>query len=157
MRSSLRRLYPSTLKEIIIMANEEKGEKKLIIDEDWKKQARKEKEVLAAKEKQEHEEAAEQEGEGRGPLPEGDLAALISMLTTQALFSLGLLQVKGQDRREPDLELARYNIDMLQTLEAKTKGNLTEDEETVLQNTLSELRMGYVHVTNAIESGRQES
>ena len=32
-----------------------------------------------------------------GPLPEGDLAALISMLTTQALFSLGLLQVKGQE------------------------------------------------------------
>ncbi len=139
------------------MADEEKAEKKLIIDEDWKQQAQKEKEVLAAKEKQEQAQTAEGEAEGRGPLPEGDLAALISMLTTQALFSLGLLQVKGQEKREPDLELARYNIDMLQTLEAKTKGNLTEDEETVLENTLSELRMGYVHVANALQSGQKES
>lgn len=140
------------------MANEEKTEKKLIIDEDWKHQAQKEKEVLAAKEKQEQEEAAEDEMHGRGePLPEGDLAALISMLTTQALFSMGLLQVKGQERREPDLELARYNIDMLETLEAKTKGNLTADEQTVLTNTLSELRMGYVHVANQLQSPQSES
>jgi hypothetical protein len=139
------------------MANEEQGEKKLIIDEDWKHQAQKEKETLAAKEKQEQEEVAEHEGEDRGPLPEGDLAALISMLTTQALFSMGLLQVKGQERREPDLELARYNIDMLETLEAKTKGNLTEDEQAVLTNTLSELRMGYVHVANQLQSGQKES
>jgi hypothetical protein len=46
---------------------------------------------------------------------------------------------------------------MLETLEAKTKGNLTEDEETVLQNTLSELRMGYVHVANQLQSGQKES
>jgi hypothetical protein len=131
------------------MADEEKTEKKLIIDEDWKKEAQKEKEVLAAQEKQEKAKAAEEESQGRsGPLPEGNLAALISMLTTQALFSLGLLQVKGEEHREPDLELARYNIDMLETLEAKTKGNLTEDEEAVLKNTLGELRMGYVHVAN---------
>jgi hypothetical protein len=143
------------LKEIVIMAEEEKAEKKLIIDEDWKKEAQKEKEVLVAQEKQEKEQAAEEATHGRSePLPQGDLAALISMLTTQALFALGLLQVKGQDRREPDLELARYNIDMLETLEAKTKGNLTEDEATVLQNTLGELRMGYVHVAKQLESER---
>ena len=132
--------------------------KKLIIDEDWKQQARKEKEVLAAKEKEAEIEAEEEETAGReGPLPSGDLAALISMLTTQALFSMGLLQVKGQDPREPDLELARYNIDMLDTLEAKTKGNLTEEEAAVLKNTLSELRMGYVHVANQIQSGQDAS
>lgn len=138
------------------MADEEKAEKKLIVDEDWKQQAQKEKEVLAAKEKEEEQVAEETEGR-EGPLPAGDLAALISMLTTQALFSMGLLQVKGQDPREPDLELARYNIDMLDTLQAKTKGNLSEDEEAVLKNTLSELRMGYVHVANQIQSGQSES
>ena len=137
------------------MADEEKADKKLIIDEDWKQQAQKEKEVLAAKEK--GEQAAEGTEGREGPLPAGDLAALISMLTTQALFSMGLLQVKGQDPREPDLELARYNIDMLETLQTKTKGNLSEDEEAVLKNTLSELRMGYVHVANQIQSGQSES
>ena len=68
------------------------------------------------------------------------------MLTTQALFALGLLQIKDQEKKEPDLALAKYNIDMLETLEEKTKGNLTMEEETVLGNTLNELRMGYVKI-----------
>ena len=128
------------------MAEEEKKEeKKIIVDEDWKQEAQREKEILAAKEDAEKKEEKE-ETKARGPLPEGNLAALISMLATQALFALGLLQVKGQEKNEPDLELAKYNIDMLDTLEKKTKGNLTEDEEAVLANTLSELRMGYVRV-----------
>jgi hypothetical protein len=129
------------------MAEEEKQEKKIIIDEDWKKEAKREKEILAAKEEAEKEKAKEEQ-RPPGPLPEGNFAALVSMLTTQALFALGLLQVKGQDKREPDLELAKYNIDMLETLEAKTKGNLTAPEEKVLNNTLSELRMGYVQIAD---------
>lgn len=127
------------------MAEEKEQEKKIIIDEDWKQEAQKEKEILAAQEEAEKEEK-QQEQQARGPLPEGNLAALISMLATQALFSLGLLQIKGQEERKPDLELAKYNIDMLQVLEEKTKGNLTKQEETVLSNTLNELRMGYVKV-----------
>jgi hypothetical protein len=125
-------------------------EKKIIADEDWKQEAQREKEVLAAQEKVEKEEKEaeqqEEEPKARGPLPEGNFAALISMLATQTLFALGLLNIKGQEGREPDLELAKYNIDMLETLEEKTKGNLTEEEQTVLSTTLSELRMGYVKV-----------
>ena len=128
------------------MAEEEKKkEKKIIVDEDWKAEAQKEKEILAAQEEAEKKKTQE-EKQARGPLPQGNFAALISMLTTQALFALGLLQVKGQEKREPDLELAKYNIDMLETLQEKTKGNLTKEEETVLANTLNELRMGYVKV-----------
>ncbi len=128
------------------MAEEEKEkEKKIIVDEDWKAEAQREKEILAAQEEAEKEKTQE-EKQARGPLPQGNFAALISMLTTQALFALGLLQVKGQEKREPDLELAKYNIDMLETLGEKTKGNLTKEEETVLANTLNELRMGYVKV-----------
>jgi hypothetical protein len=129
------------------MAEEEKKEeKKIIVDEDWKQQAQKEKEILAAQEEAEKKDK-QQEDKPRGPLPEGNFAALISMLTTQTLFALGLLQIKGQETREPDFELAKYNIDMLQTLEEKTKGNLSQEEETVLTNTLNELRMGYVKAT----------
>lgn len=131
------------------MAEEEKKqeEKKIIVDEDWKQQAQKEKEILAAQEKAEEKKSRE-ERKARGPIPRGNIAGLISMLTTQALFALGLLEVKGQEKREPDLELARYNIDMLETLQEKTKGNLTQDEEKVLENTLNELRMGYVAVAD---------
>ncbi|MHC4062056.1 MAG: DUF1844 domain-containing protein [Planctomycetota bacterium] len=35
---------------------------------------------------------------------------------------------------------------MLEALEEKTKGNLTEAEEAVLQNMLDQVRMGYVKV-----------
>jgi len=128
------------------MAKEEKKEeKKIIVDEDWKAEAQREKEILAAQEEAEKEKKQE-EKRARGPLPEGNFAALVSMLTTQALFALGLLQVKGQEKKEPDLEMAKYNIDILETIQEKTKGNLTKEEETVLANTLNELRMGYVRV-----------
>ncbi len=128
------------------MAEEKKeAKKKIIIDEDWKQEAQKEKEILAAQEKAEKEKP-QKKSKARGPWPKGDFAALISMLVTQALFALGLLEVEGQER-EPDLEMAKYNIDMLETLEEKTKGNLTKEEETVLTKTLNEVRMAYVKAT----------
>jgi len=127
------------------MAEEKKDEKKIIIDEDWKQQAQKEKEILSAKEKAEEKEE-QKDKSARGPLPPGNFAALVSMLTTQALFALGALKVEGQEEKEPDLEMAKYNIDMLGTLQEKTKGNLTEAEENVLENTLDQVRMAYVKV-----------
>jgi len=130
------------------MAEEEtKEEKKIFVDEDWKVEAQKEKEKLAAQEEAERKEAEVQERQ-RGPLPPGDFAALISMLTTQAFFALGLLEIQGQEgeEREPDLAMAKYNIDMLETLQEKTKGNLTPEEEKVLSNMINQLRMAYVKV-----------
>lgn len=127
------------------MAEEEKKqEKKIIVDEDWKQQAQKEKEILAAQEEAKKKETGEDKAE-QAPLPKGNFAALISMLTTQALFAMGVLKVEGREK-EPDLEMAKYNIDMLETLEEKTKGNLTEEEKKVLENTLSQVRMAYVKV-----------
>ncbi len=124
------------------MSKEEKEEKKIIIDEDWKQEARKEKETLAAQEKGE-EQKGEQEKERRGPLPRGNFAALVSMLVTQALFAMGMLKVEGHEK-EADLEMAKYTIDMLESLQEKTRGNLSKEEEKVLENTLSEVRMAYV-------------
>ena len=132
------------------MAEEKKNDKKIIIDEDWKQQAQREKEILAEQEKAEKEKAKKgkmpRDNSRRGPLPKGDFAAMISMLVTQALFALGLLQVEGQEEKEPDLELAKYSIDMLETIEKKTKGNLTEEEKKVLENTLGQVRIAYVKV-----------
>ena len=127
---------------VLKMAEEKKDEKKIIIDEDWKQQAQREKEILSAQEKAEKK--AGEDKSARGPLPPGNFAALVSMLTTQAFFALGVLKVEGQEEKEPDLEMAKYNIDMLETLQKKTKGNLTEAEEKVLENTLGQVRMAYV-------------
>jgi hypothetical protein len=125
------------------MAEEKKEEKKIIIDEDWKKNAQKEKDVLTAKEQAEREKAPKAEKGARPPLPKGDFAAIVSMLVTQTLFAMGVIQVEGQ-KKQPDLELARYHIDMLETIAEKTKGNLSADEKEVLENMLNELRMTYV-------------
>ena len=124
-------------------------EKKIIADEDWKEEAQHDKEKLAQQEAAEKKKEEEQEKEQKkesAKLPPGDFAALISMLTSQALFAMGLLEVEGP-KKEPDLEMARYNIDMLATLQEKTKGNLTEQEAAVLENTLSQVRMAFVKVT----------
>ena len=118
-------------------------EKKIIIDEDWKKEAQAEKEKLAAKEETEKDKQQQE----RGPLPKGDFAALISMLTTQAFYAMGELRMEGQEEREPDMELAKYNIDMLETLEEKTKGNLSDQEQKVLTETLNQLRMAFVKMS----------
>jgi hypothetical protein len=49
-----------------------------------------------------------------------------------------------------DIIGARQTIDTLSLLSEKTKGNLTAAEGNFLQNSLYELRMAYVEVTNAL-------
>lgn len=127
------------------MTEEKKEEKKIIIDEDWKSQAQKEKEVLKAQEKAEKE---DQESR-RSPLPPGDFSGLVSILASQAFFSLGIIRNKeDQDKQiEPDWQMARYNIDLLGMLEEKCKGNLTFEEERLLSSTLEQLRMTFVKLS----------
>jgi hypothetical protein len=128
------------------MSEEQKDEKKIIIDEDWKQQAKKDKETLAAKEEAEKKQA---EKTKHRELPTGDLSGLVSMLFTQTLYSLGFIGIKGQDKNEPDLALAKYNIEMLEMLEQKTKGNITDDEKQALTGALAELRMAFVKVAHS--------
>ena len=127
------------------MAEQEK-EKKIIIDEDWKSQAQKEKEILAAQEKAEKEEA-EHEKQQSAKLPPADFAGLVSMLATQAFFALGIIRTKEDENRQPDFLLAKYNIDMLEVIQAKTKGNLTEDEAALIKNSIEQTRMAFVKVS----------
>jgi len=66
-----------------------------------------------------------------------------------AMLQLGLMHEEGGQPRL-DLIGARQTIDTLSLLAEKTKGNLTSAEENFLQNSLYEVRMAYVEVTNAI-------
>ncbi len=119
-------------------------EKKIIIDDDWKKQAQEEK-LKAQKQVQEE----KQQPQG---LPQGDFSALVSMLATQSFFSLGLIgNPEDEGKPETNLELAKYTIDMLNDLEEKTKGNLNEEEQEILKAALSQLRMAYVQVSQSKE------
>lgn len=66
-----------------------------------------------------------------------------------AMLQLGLMH---QQSEQPRLDIigARQTIDTLALLAEKTKGNLTPTEENFLQNSLYEVRMAYVEVTNAL-------
>ncbi len=117
-------------------------DKKLIIDEDWKKEAQQEKEVLAAQEEQEKEKK-KATGE-HGPLPPVSFAGLVSVFATQAYLALGVLRIKEDEERQPDFEMAKYNIDMLVMLEEKTQGNLSASEKKMLEEAIQQLRMTFV-------------
>jgi hypothetical protein len=50
---------------------------------------------------------------------------------------------------EPNLPLAKQTIDVLGLLQEKTRGNLTDEEATFLENLLADLRMRYVQKKGA--------
>ncbi|HZO16665.1 MAG TPA: DUF1844 domain-containing protein [Polyangiaceae bacterium] len=54
---------------------------------------------------------------------------------------------RGDAQAEPNLLLARQDIDLLELLQEKTKGNLDGEEERVLSQGLFDLRMRYVEVS----------
>jgi len=80
--------------------------------------------------------------EGPPELPPPDFDFLVYSLRLQAELNLGLLP--GDDSEEPDLELARHNIDLLAMLQHKTKGNLTGEEQRALDTSVTELRIQFV-------------
>ncbi len=127
------------------MADEKK--KKIIVDEDWKVQAQREKENLAAEQEAEHVEHVEPEEAAPQSLPPADFSGLITMLATQTLYALGVIQPQGHEPRQPDFMMAQYNIDMLGVIQEKTKGNLSKEEETLLLSALSQVRMAFVQVS----------
>jgi Domain of unknown function (DUF1844) len=73
----------------------------------------------------------------------------LASLYMTAMLQLGLMHEEGGQPRI-DLIGARQTIDTLSLIGEKTKGNLTSTEDNFLQNSLYELRMAYVEVTNAL-------
>jgi hypothetical protein len=130
----------------------DKENPKIYIDDDWKRQAQEEKHRLAEKEiKVEETKAKEEKAPSAAQpdrLPKPGFDVLVSTFTTQTLMALGIRQ---HPNMQPmlDLELAKFNIDMLAVLEEKTKGNLTSQEKAILDQTLHQLRMAFVEVAAA--------
>ncbi|HEV3038336.1 MAG TPA: DUF1844 domain-containing protein [Candidatus Angelobacter sp.] len=74
---------------------------------------------------------------------------LVESFYMTALLQLGAIRQESEQPRV-DIIGARQTIDSLNILQEKTKGNLTEREQTLLQNVLFELRMAWIEITNAI-------
>lgn len=79
------------------------------------------------------------------PLPQLDFATFVLGIIGTAYTHMG--DAPEQTGVEPDLELARHNIDLLVLLQAKTKGNLSGEEERLLEQALHDLKSRYAEVT----------
>jgi hypothetical protein len=78
-----------------------------------------------------------------------DFRTFVISLSTSAMLHLG--EIPDPDAGEPqvNLELARHSIDILSMLQEKTRGNLSDEENNLLQTLLTDLRMKYVNRTEA--------
>jgi hypothetical protein len=86
------------------------------------------------------------------PLPPPTFEFLVFSLKMQAEMRLGLLKI-GEDMDDaPDLAAARHAIDMLGMLAEKTRGNLSVEEQRLIENSLTELRFRFVQVSESSPS-----
>lgn len=68
----------------------------------------------------------------------------VTMYAHQAMIAMGKIVNPVTKKAERNLAAARWFIDIIEMLEAKTKANLNRDEEQLLANTLSSLRLTFV-------------
>ena len=86
---------------------------------------------------------------GQPAVPAMNFDRLVQSLYMTAAVQMGAGSAPNEQPRI-DILGARQSIDMLSVLDEKTKGNLTEQEERLLQNALFDLRMSFLEITNAI-------
>lgn len=84
------------------------------------------------------------------PIPEINFATFILSLSSSAMLHFGDIEDPVSGKKERNLTIAKQTIDMIDMLREKTKGNLTKDEEGLMENILYELKLRYVK-----ESGKE--
>ena len=78
------------------------------------------------------------------PLPEINFSTFVISLSTQALMHLGEIANPISGKIDPDVPAAKQMIDMLAMIREKTSGNLSANEDRLMQDILFDLRMKYV-------------
>jgi len=81
----------------------------------------------------------------------------VMMQAQNAALFLGQIPNPQTGKGEVNLELAKMFIDQLGMIQDKTRGNLTNEEGTVLRNTISKLQMAFVEVSREMKGGGTES
>ena len=71
-------------------------------------------------------------------------ASMVMQNTNMAWIFLGQVPNPQTGQTAQDLENARYFIDLLEMLAVKTKGNLSKQEDTLLKQSLTQLRLSFV-------------
>jgi hypothetical protein len=85
------------------------------------------------------------------PGPTIDFPSYLLSYYTQGLVLLGEVPNPYTNKKEEDVEAARHTIDILSMIEEKTKGNLSKEEQQLLEGVLYELRMKFMAKTKRIK------
>lgn len=79
------------------------------------------------------------------PLSPPSFSNLIMSIASAAILKMGL---DPENKAELNLELARYNIDLLDLLKQKTKNNLNQEEAKLLEACVSDLQLQFIAIKN---------
>jgi hypothetical protein len=77
-------------------------------------------------------------------LPKIDLTTFFLSISSAAYMGLGIIPGQNSSQPKVDLELARQNIDLLELMYEKTRGNRTSEEDRLIEQLLFELRMQFI-------------
>ena len=130
------------------MENDKKGEEQergFVVRDKRFSAGKEEKEASQIKEEEKAKETPKEEVSSQeGPLPEIDFTNFILSLSTSAFIQLGEVPDPFTQKTNKNLPLAKQTIDLIGMLKEKTKGNLSPEEEKVIEYVLYDLRMRYV-------------
>ena len=76
-----------------------------------------------------------------------DFSGLILGFSSAALYYLGENSLEGRPTGTKNLPLAKQNIDIILMLREKTKGNLSANEEKLMQQVVADLQLKMVEAT----------
>ncbi len=119
---------------------EEKGREPGADEARLKREERKGEAARKEETKEKREEGQRQEV----PLPEVTFSNFVFSLTTQAIIQLGEIQDPESKKSLKNLPFAKQTIDLIGMLKEKTSGNLTKEEEVLIDSALYDLKMKYV-------------
>ena len=75
-----------------------------------------------------------------------DFTTFVLSVSSAAFVGLGMAPHPGSGKMEVNGELARHNIDLLELIKDKTRGNLNQEEERLLDHLLRETRVKFVEI-----------
>ena len=81
-------------------------------------------------------------------MPDVTFSAFVVGLSTQALIALGEVEDPALGKRQQDMAAGQQLIDIIAMLREKTRGNLSSDEDLLIEAILFELRMKYVELAH---------
>lgn len=73
-----------------------------------------------------------------------EFSQLVLGFSSAALYYLGSIELEGKNIEHENYALAKHNIDILDVLFVKTKGNLTAEEDQLLRQVLQDLKIKFI-------------